>query len=353
MKTYKGVVSRWVNEISHSAGKFCTECAGQVHIVLSKHGNVSAGTMSNMAFCDRCLPPVACSTAGLFLTLMKFAYFARAKGGLACPAARTTASIFLGSLVDFAIGGKACSATIFLDQKWTSRWPRPPDRMQPDVVVAISPQGFLDLDDLASAAQNFGRRSTAASWVRSLRACLGADACRRQVHVWELLEHSAGTHIVQPFLAQTCVFLVVRAEARFLELAHECHKAERLIDGFAFRFMSGAEAVSEQMDLKLAQYVLSGAEEGARAWRMTHCLTISTDKASVCGLPIQNVLLSYPTNLGVVAVPQAVIGRAPEGPYRAPDLTGGLKRGASTVYISGLQARTCYTVPPPPPGGID
>lgn len=310
LTTFKGVCSRWVGVISAKICDITKQLTGGGQVAFGNHGNMGSGKLNALPFSDRSLPATSCSTMALLLMLQRWAFASREKGGLSTDGPKRAASVLFESLLDLALCGEEMVCLIFLCNKWVSRWPRPPDYGLIDIRVHVSEEKCVDLEDLVAQAVGVGRSKVAAGWVKALRACcLDLSA---PISLVALFRNAVGLAPLQPLLTQLTMEIAIRVEARLMEYGSAKRKANSFTEGFAFRWLEPSEVMVLQLELKLAQYMLSCVQESTRLWARRPCLTIATDKASVCGLPIQNVFMTFPSGVAIVGVPQA-----------APDLVSG------------------------------
>lgn len=304
LTTFKCVFSRWVVVISAKICDTTQQLSGQSQVAFGSHGNRGVGKLDALPFSDRSLPTTSCSTMAVLLMLQRWAFATREKGGLSTDGPKRAASVLFESLLDLALCGEEMVCLIFLCNKWVSRWPRPSDYGLIDIRVHVSEEKCVDLED--AQAVGVGRSKVAAGWVKALRACcLDLSA---PISLVALFRKAVGLSPLQPLLTQLTMELAIRLEARLMEYGSAKRKANSFTEGFAFRWLEPSEAMVLQLELKLAQFMLSCVQESTRLWARRPCLAIATDKASVCGLPIQNIFMTFPSGVAIVGVPQAAPG---------------------------------------------
>ena len=71
-------------------------------------------------------------------------------------------------------------------------------------------------------------------------------------------------------------------------------------DGFRFAWIDFDNVMDASPGHKLANYLLNGVESSANQTT----LTIGTDGVMSCGLPVQNSMVTFPSNTAIVCAPQ-------------------------------------------------
>ena len=64
------------------------------------------------------------------------------------------------------------------------------------------------------------------------------------------------------------------------------------------------EMHDSQMESRLSAYIFAAKDEIDAHWRVEQSMNLAVDKASVCGLGLNAGIMTFPSNLAVLAVPQ-------------------------------------------------
>ena len=155
----------------------------------------------------------------------------------------------------------------------------------------------MRLEGLAALPRGRGGDRAASSWWQAF-AELEMTPDARPVPLLRFLEVCAARAVLQLLLSQVTYQLALAIEQTIANRAVEPEGARCAAD---FRWTGDGDLLGSQLDAKLASYMLTSVVETSGACR----LTLSTDKAQVCGLPLQNSFLSLPSGVAIAGPPQA------------------------------------------------
>lgn len=309
LKCYSGEVSKWVYE-SMSSWLRCTgEYGMRDQAMRSIQGlGAEAAIVDSM----RVLPRPAMSLKALLCLLWRWCGCNAQQGGLKGQDSKGCAHSLVFSVMQGicqADLGSPFEVCIFLDAKWECSWPRP--QKGDCLVFLVSTDGRMDVGawrDEMDVGQ-VSPRNIKSKWWAFVDACVGEDDA---MLLTDLFQHRADSQkLFLPFFGQILHALADRGE-RVLSAS-----AQRDAPLGLLRAEAAPTSTSDprHVDRDLMRHVVSchQATAGARN------ISITTDKASVRGVPLQNSLVILPNNEAMVLVPQAVVcPRMPGGSILPP-----------------------------------
>lgn len=163
-----------------------------------------------------------------------------------------------------------------------------------EVKLVLCSDGTMDFSPIEAVAtqHDFGH---ALKWYQSLSKLMGGTL--GQLPLLDFFRMTAGINELRPLVVQLLWRLSLHLEASLGAQAQEKCSGVRAV----FGWQSAEDAFCDARSIahRLAEYVF----EGAALTRMHPTFSISTDKATVKGLPTQNSVIVLPNNLGIICCP--------------------------------------------------
>lgn len=191
--------------------------------------------------------------------------------------------------------GREYSVTV--TNEWSCRWPRPSAAFAEgltEVKLVLCSDGSMDFSPIEEVAMqhDFGH---ALKWYRSLSELLGDRL--GQMPLSDFLRVAAGVDELRPLVIQLLWRLSLHLEACLGAQAQGKSGGVRV--KFGWRSLEDAFSDSRSIAHRVAEYVF----EGTALTRAYPTLSISTDNATIKGLPTQNSVIVLPNNLGIICCP--------------------------------------------------
>lgn len=333
LSTFKSQASRWFDHGKGRWSKQFMDLFGQTQIVESTFMNHATKKKELRRWPSRCLGDPSVSSMGLLLQLLRWHTLPASSGGLQERLARDAASVLFGSLMDFVCEFFAGEwrITIEVTMQWRCRWPRP--QLEADGATVMDLQvvdSRVSVAHLVAFLQHSSDSKVRNNWLARLRTLnfSPADACP----LVDLVRGCAPHACLSPLLAQLLWAIALRLERAFGQQVQA--KAKKLSHGLALRWTDDSSALSgSKLDHRLAKYV-HGCREASRGALM---FGLSTDKAIVHALPLQVTIISFASNLAMLACPQVVCRECcPPPPNRSNSRTDlGASEGCASLAGGG------------------
>lgn len=302
LQSHKGFPSSWVSHGLSRWGNMLQMLTGTIPIVHSNHGNTSERTAGSLRWPDRCLPLTSVSTLGLLLILQRFAFASVQQGGFRCDSGRRSAAEILDSFLthhqEFAPN---TTLKIELVANWVCRYPRPADFSASSIELRIT-KGVLDFGELFRRGGTLKGDPIARSWWVALKKSLRLEPDMVEVPLRAFLEAGASVKVLATLITQVLWHISCRLEEAFGASAQNLPSPEKKT--VSFKWTSLIVLLASQTDAKLGDFILSTGQATAHTTEMT----LSTDKANVAGLPLQNSFISTPNGIAFPCAPQVGLG---------------------------------------------
>ena len=303
LQSYGGVPSNWVAKRHKAWSRLFVSVLGCDQPIHSSHGN-KVGDPRNWEW--HCTPTTCVSTAGLLLLLQRFALATTEMGGFS-PTERDpqkgAKELLMRLLEPVMDAGQPLVLKLDLVDDWCSPWPRPTVSYIAQVAVVLERGGVIDWMPLKLAAEGAYMREERATpamrwwnWLSTSSVVDHAFKCG----LGEFLAASASS--------RNCISLVGQVACQVaVALEKLCGRATQniafvdLTSHLKFQWLDSCLAYDENLEAAVAAYQARCVE----ACFQHEQVFISTDKATVNGLPLQFSLISIPDNTMMVSVPQA------------------------------------------------
>ena len=190
--------------------------------------------------------------------------------------------------------------TVSLLKHYTCSWPRPQSEVCCKQVQLSYSKGLLGIAELQHLAVGSARVAIASEWMSALFPLgVGSDSV---IHVVDLFKGCCNRKCLQPLFAQVLLGICKGIDKI---CGQDSHIRKRGSDGcrFSFQWLDGfhTDGDSKSVAPIIAQYVHNGVQVHG-----TYLVySISTDKAWVNGLPLQNSIVGNPDNFVSLSTPQA------------------------------------------------
>ena len=300
--THGGVASKWVDKGQERWASWLKDTVGfgDGHIIYSTFLSPYTTKRSSLPFRERCLDSSSISTCGLMLLGARWASIPKNQGGLATLQSRHAASALVDTLIGWTSGVDAFKLIIELAPGvgWTCRWPRPPQYTSGHNVLEVTVAGGkIDL----TAFQTFLQTDDCTGVARHVCAAVAVlvPIADNDYPLSQFLFRTVTTKAVLHVAAQVCMQLSVRLE----KLMGDSVVKNLQLPGITFKWKELTNNAIEGNGLGkiLAQYISACRQES----KASVVLGMPTDKASVCGLPLQVSTVIMPNNVALLCCPQA------------------------------------------------
>lgn len=317
-------------------------------IIFSQHQNARERRRSALGQSQNCLLAAGVSTVGVLFLMSRWAFVAREAEGFSEDHSRLAAAFALRSIISMCTKAEdERSTTIQLTNAWRCRWRRP----QPNGICEVHLRmagGMLDLSPLRDLAAGNGRHPMTWAWWRAMQGPLGLYE-DHLVEIGTFFERCVGSGVLKSVVRQLCWALSLKVDVSLghlltkkktsLETNMLAPRWKTVEDGLACPFRARqflAEYISARKDAPGGHDIVSS----------------STDKASVVGMPLANIMFALPSNIALCCPPQAPPVFGMKGwelppPHPTPDqgLFRGLLRpsGGGCVYLIGFSGPNKYT----------
>jgi len=279
------------------------EATGGGHMIYGFHAN--GKTKLQLPWHQRCLSAPGMSLFGLIHGCYRLGWQKPQGGGARDDTVKKAAVELVEGLCGGALKhaaqkpGGASSFMVELDPSWTSSYPRPAPASASKFLIRATEKGldFAALRTLAKEeATSASMRLTARWWTALNKVWRFGDDDLPDVDLSTFFHAMAYDKSLRALAAQICAHLAVLVEEASLAKPEPGKQAKGCIRLKTFDF---EDIFSQQSDAYLAQYMLAGVEASANQNEMG----LSSDKGQVCGLPLQNTFMVFPTNDAVSSPP--------------------------------------------------
>lgn len=210
------------------------------------------------------------------------------------------AAVLRGLLGGLCKSLQGIELTIELVREWQSPWPRPPAQWNA-VVQSVREDGLCDLEDWVDRVAQDHPAPGRQWW--SEASLLRLIASLKSGSLWDLIAGTAMTKGFEALHLQLIWDLGMRLQGLLLESVLK--KVTLRGIGLRREAFSDIEGQAHTMDRKLAEYVASARAFAASL--QVRCISLCTDKASVCGLGagLQNTVFTVgDSGVAIFGVPQ-------------------------------------------------
>lgn len=254
-----------------------------------------------MPWSSRCLPQPSGSTVATIFMLSKWAFAPAARGGFKSLQDSRAAESLLSAMVNIGIGGsQQLSWALVFENDWKCLWPRPSVVYKGEkpghVTLEFHKPDGLDMGPMFCDGLTAQSAAVQQRWVKALmKAGIGPAPPVRPVVA--LLKVLAATTELASCFAQVVLHLAWLLEGVLVAAS----KPDSSVDDVSFGFRSTTPSPGDlNMDEKLYEYLMAGVQ----ASEAHVIVSVPTDKASTSFLSMQNTVLVFASNVGVLCCPQ-------------------------------------------------
>ena len=234
------------------------------------------------------------------MLLIRWGYSTPAHGGLRDNGGSKASQLLLGALVSLTYHDGGFAITLSLEDHWEARWPRPDDYRVHKVACHVAENGRIDLGALLAVGNGRNQSRVADRWVKALRR-QAPDL--NAITLSHLFACTASLKQLMPLAAQLTHAVAIRVEEKLNDQKEANPKRCPFVK---FTWASLDEMLDSQMESRLSAYIFAAKDEIDAQWRVEHSMNLAVDKASVCGLGLHAGIMTFPSNLAVLAVPQVL-----------------------------------------------
>ena len=293
---FQGVPSKWICQSSDRWERYLQKLTGCHLLVYSTYIHDGCKSRLAMPWRDRCLPQTSVATLGLVCLTTRWAHLAPQRGGFAELPARRAARSLLDALLSWMVDeAEPWQVLLQVQTKWQCIWPRPDPVPDGTTVLSLSvTRGVVDIGPLLDMWGSATCSRTARAWQRALEEVVAID--RQHIGFAALLEASVRSEPLAPFFAQLSWAMSVVLETKLGQRGQKGLALNRL--KFAWTDTASG-TIGSGTDRMLAQYNVAGNA----ASKANHVFGLSTDKATIAGIPMQITCCVLPNNTCIMAPP--------------------------------------------------
>ena len=227
------------------------------------------------------------------ILLSRWAFCSKEQGGLDAAVSREAAADLLAGVFRCLDGRKPVTIELCLDSQWVCCWPRP-HALHDKEMITLRLHGYnLDLGPLVHLA-SIGHK-VAKAWLRPIARQLGVQV----LDVTTVIQGTAGIIASASFLGQLCWQISLLLER---DMGGSVSDEGAISKAFTFQADQNWMEDERAMHAHLCKYVSASIE----ASKGQQFYFVATDKGHPGGYPLQNTLITFPNNVGIVAPPAVV-----------------------------------------------
>lgn len=262
------------------------------------------------------LPYFGLSVWALLALFVRWAFFSEARGGMKKVDHRLAPQQLLQVLFDIMCeGGQEWSIPLDMAPGiWQNDWPRPLVNKCP-VVVKVRPDGALDLIAWTTyaGADAFSPKHPLRSWLSQIVGGL------QRMTLVDFFKFAAMRDSMRQLYRQVLWFCGKRLQVSLTTALRKETTFSSSVFNLAEYGCDELISAAHTLHRMLVRYTI--ACRGACLGQT--CIAVSTDKATVCGMSLQQCLVALPNNAGIVCPPQASFGNWGRHPaYQSPRSLG-------------------------------
>lgn len=302
MTGYKGLRSKWCFACLPSwqrqaSGHFTGEL-----FVASKHANNRPGpfaTEQGGPTSTHLLPQTAAATVAMLNMVCRWAFATADRGGLKADGPRSAATTAFQCFLQLAVAHGSFQIQVVCDDAWRGQWPRPSAKFgDTTCAMVVTAEGDLKYEALSSLSGDLSKCAVARRWHRALFGPMVTSMPKPSEPLSDFFARTVRVAPLSSLVAQVLFIVARRVEAL---VCSRGQKADKIPMDFEYREHK-IKVGDPQLDEKLVAYVLAGIAESRRHRN----LSIATDKANPCASSLQNSVIVFPNNSGIICVPNVL-----------------------------------------------